>query len=182
MKAMAVLIASLLTTAVFAPGQAPKPGFGPGFGDNGCPETSLFDPTPSITGNDFIEVYRIRCYSNCPLYTVRIYADGRLVWHGDKAVSSIGDATARVDAAQTQALIANARQLGFGSLCNYYAMRAFDGLLSVTTVSIGGRVKTVVNEAPSDAPSWLYKLDSQIAALNDVQHLIGVRQGQSPPH
>ncbi|MDW5265645.1 MULTISPECIES: DUF6438 domain-containing protein [Acidobacteriaceae] len=177
MKMKAVLIVGVSMTVLSASGQVPKPGFG----DEGCPETSLFAESASISGDDFIEVHRMHCSTNCPLYTVRVYGDGRLAWHGDKAVSSMGDATARVDAGQAQTLIANARQLGFGGLCDEYVMRAFDGSVSITSLRIGGRVKTVANAAPSNAPSWLYKLDEQIAALNAVQNLIGVKQDHPQP-
>lgn len=96
-------------------------------------------------------------------------------------MSSMGDATASVDAGQAQALIANARRLGFGGLCDEYVARAFDGSGSITSLSIGGRVKTVANTGPSNAPSWLYKLDEQIAALKAVQNLIGVKQDHPQP-
>jgi len=98
---------------------------------------------------------------------------------GDKVVSSVGDASDNVNVAQAKALIADARQRGFGGLCDEYVMRALDGGISVTTLRIGGQVKVVSNAGPSNAPSWLYKLQEQIAALDSVKKLIGVKQTTS---
>jgi hypothetical protein len=162
-------------TASSASGQIPKPGVG----DKGCPEKSLFMESVSISGEDFIEVHQLPSYSNGPVYTVRVYGDGRLVWHGEKVVSSVGDASENVDVAQARALIVNARQLGFGGLCDEYVMRGFDGGRSVSTLRIAGQVKVVINTGPSDAPPWLYKLQEQIAALDSVKKLIGVKQTTS---
>ncbi|NYF78720.1 DUF6438 domain-containing protein [Granulicella arctica] len=172
MKAKALMIVSVAMTALSALGQIPKPGFG----DKGCPEKSLFAENVTIYGDDFIEVHQLPSYGRVPVYTVRVYGDGRVVWHGEERVSSVGDASASVDAAQAKALIENARKLGFGGLCDEYVMRASDGGRSVTTLSIGGQIKVVTNTGPSNAPSWLYKLSEQVAAFDAVRNLIGVKQ------
>ena len=169
MKALAVLVVGTLYSPFLMAGQAPKPGFG----DKGCPEKDVFSGTTGISADDYVEVHRIHCFTNCPLYTVRIYGDGRVAWHGDKAVKSAGDGTTRVKAEQAQALIELARRSGFGELCDEYAMRGFDGLVSSSSLRIGGHQKTVSNAAPSNAPAWLYKLDEQIADLDAVRNLIG---------
>jgi hypothetical protein len=175
MKAIALAIVSVGITALSASGQIPKPGFG----DKGCPEKSLFAENVSISDEDFLEVHQLPSYSNGPVYTVRLYGDGRLVWHGEKVVNSVGDASDNINVAQAKALIAEARHRGFGGLCDEYVMRGFDGGISVTTLRIGGQVKVVSNAGPSNAPSWLYKLQGQIAALNSVSKLIGVKQTKS---
>jgi hypothetical protein len=174
MRAKNFLIVSIAMTTLSSMGQTPKPGFG----DKGCPQKSLFPENVTVSGDDFIEVHQLPSYGNGPVYIARVYGDGRLAWHGEKTVLSIGDASASVNAVQAKALIENARRLGFGSLCDEYAMRMLDGGISVTTLSIGGQVKVVTNPGPSDAPSWLYKLNEQIASFDSVQKLIGVRQGR----
>ena len=72
-----------------------------------------------------------------------------------------------------------ARELGYGGLCDEYVMGAFDGGISLTKVSIGGQTKTVANQGPSNAPPWLYKLQEEVAALPPVQKLIGSKQNPS---
>ena len=172
MKAKKTMLLSVALTALSAWSQVPKPGFG----DKGCSNKPLFVENISIAGDDYIEVHQFQSYSRSPVYTVRVYGDGRVVWHGETAVSVIGDASERADAAQAKVLIAKARDLGFGGLCDEYVMRAFDGGISVTKVGIGGQTKTVANQGPSNAPPWLYKLHEEVAALSPVQKLIGAKQ------
>ena len=178
MEKLAVLILCALTTPFLASGQAPKPGYG----DVGCSEKDLFVEKVNVSADDFIEVHQIHCFTKCPLYTVRVYGDGRIAWHGDKAVAFIGDAASRVSAEQAQSLIMSARKLGFGALCDTYVMRAFDGSASSTSLRIGDAVKIVSNQAPSNAPSWLYGLEKQIADLDTVRGLIGPEQNPPRSH
>ena len=175
MRALGFAILSVAMTVLPATGQIPKPGFG----DKGCPDKSLFAAKVSVSGEDFIEVHQLPSYSNGPVYTVRIYGDGSLIWHGEKGVASVGDTSANVNAEHAKALIANARQLGFGGLCDQYVMRAFDGGVSITALRIGNETKVVTNTGPSNAPSWLYKLNEQIAAFDPVKRLVGVSHNQS---
>ena len=123
-------------------------------------------------------MHQRQSYSRSPVYTARTYGDCRVAWHGEAAVSVVGKAQENLDPAQARALIAKARDLGFEGLCVEYAMRAFDGGISVTKVSIGGETKTVANQGPSNAPPWLSKLREEVEALPTVQRLIGVRQNQ----
>ena len=171
MKAKAIVIVTVALTVISAFGQVPKPFFG----DKGCPARSLFANDGKITGDDFIEMHHLQSYAIAPVYIVRIYGDGRLVWHGEAKVESIGEASGIVGAVQAKALIEHARQRGFGGLCDEYVMRALDGSISVTTLSIGGQVKVVASTGTSDAPLWLYKLSDEIAALEPVQQLIGTK-------
>lgn len=169
MKIVALLMVTALSIGSPALCQTSKRGFP----DKGCPEADLFADAVTVSADDYIEVQKIRCFIKCPLYTVRVYGDGRVAWHGDQAVASIGDAATRVSAEQARTLISTARQLGFGSLCDEYAMRAFDGPISSTSLRIGNQLKIVANEAPSNAPSWLYDLDKRVADLDAVRNLIG---------
>ena len=169
MKAMISAFVVSAAIAVPASGQIPKPGYW----DKGCPKKDFFTDDVTVSGRDFIEVRHLPSYGNGPVYTIRIYGDGRLVWHGKAKVQSGGDASRSVEAEQAKALIAHARHLGFGGLCDEYAMRAFDGPRSVTTLSIGEHMKVVTNTGLSNALPWLYKLGDEAAALGPVQRLIG---------
>ena len=172
MKVKMIALLAVTVTALSAWSQVPTPGFG----DKGCSNKPLFAQNTPVIGDDYIEVHRLQSYARSPVYTVRIYGDGRVVWHGEAAVSVVGYADETADAAQAKALIAKARDLGFGALCDEYVMRAFDGGISVTKVSIGGQTKTVANQGPSNVPPWLYKLHEEVAALSPVQKLIGAKQ------
>jgi hypothetical protein len=172
MKRNGIALFAVALTALSAWGQVPTPGFG----DKGCSNDPLLARNTLINGDAYIEVHQFQSYSRSPVYTVRVYGDGRVVWHGETAVSVVGDASETADAAQAKALIAKARDLGFGGLCDEYVMRGFDGGISLTKLSIGGQTKTVANQGPSNAPPWLYKLHQEVAALSPVKKLIGTKQ------
>ena len=175
METKRIALLAVALTALSARSQVPKPGFG----DKGCSNKPVFAQDMLIAGEDYIEVHQLQSYSQSPVYTVRVYGDGRVVWYGETAVSVVGDASRTADAARAKALIAEVRELGFGGLCDEYVMRAFDGGISLTKVSIGGQTKTVANQGPSNAPPWLYKLQEEVAALHPVQKLIGAKQDPS---
>ena len=76
MKAKRIALLAVGLTAFSAWSQVPAPGFG----DKGCSNKPLFDQNVPITGDDYIEVHRFQSYARSPVYTVRIYGDGR--WCG----------------------------------------------------------------------------------------------------
>jgi hypothetical protein len=88
MKAKRIALLPIALTALSAWSQVPKPGFD----DKGCSNKPLFTQNIPITGEDYIEVHQLQSYSRSPVYTVRVYGDGRVDWHGETAVSVLGDA------------------------------------------------------------------------------------------
>ena len=103
MKAKAIVIVNVALTAMSAFGQVPKPFFG----DKGCPAKSLFANDGNISGDDFIQMHHLQSYAIAPVYSVRIYGDGRLVWHGEAKVQAIGEASGNIGVVQAKALIAS---------------------------------------------------------------------------
>ena len=172
MKPNRIPILAITLAALSARSQVYKSGFG----DKGCSNEPSFAQNVPVIKDDYIEVHQLQSYGRSPVYTVRVYGNGRVVWHGETAVSVIGAASERVEAATATVLIVKARNQGFGALCDEYVRRAFDGGISVTTVSIGGQTKIVANQGPSNAPPWLYKLHKEVAALPPVEKLIGSKQ------
>lgn len=68
-------------------------------------------PTP--TADDSIELARGPCFGACPVYTVTIYGDGRVVFRGERFVTQSGEHTRTIDAAAAAALFAEADSIGF---------------------------------------------------------------------
>ena len=46
--------------------------------------------------NDFVELQCTSCFGACPVYTVRIRADGNVSWKGNRGVMVMGPVTASV--------------------------------------------------------------------------------------
>jgi hypothetical protein len=143
-------------------------------GDKGCPEASAFKQTAKIAVDDFIELRMMYCSTDCPLYSVRVYGDGRLVWHGDGVVKTVGDASATVDASQAQALMTHALTLGFGGLCDEYVQEYGQGrTVWQTSLSVAGQTKTVFVKEDSDEPIWLDRLFDPVESLPVVRGWVG---------
>ena len=119
-----------------------------------------------IRPNDYVELERWGCYGSCPVYTVRLYADGTVLWNGRKFVAVLGDQSGQVNPSDAAALIQSFRERGFWTLCSSYSQPISDGPTWLTTVHIGNHVKRVANYAET-APAWLTALDHQIDSLTD---------------
>jgi hypothetical protein len=138
-----------------------------------CPAAPVPPPGSIPASGDFIELQRARCLGWCPAYTVRLYGDGRLIWHGEKYVIFVGDATASVNGIWARSLLSQMQSKGFWSLCEVYLPHATDGPTYTTIVSIAGHAKNVRETVPSDVPSWLRDVGSQIDSLEPVKQWIG---------
>jgi hypothetical protein len=72
-------------------------------------------PLPEPTG-DRLTLERTGCYGNCPVYTLHLYADGQVVWHGRAQVSRVATLRTRIDPAKVAELFAAAERLDFARL------------------------------------------------------------------
>ena len=130
----------------------------------GCPTRTVAAPTQSLAPEDFIELRRTLCYGRCPIYRVRIYADGRIEWTGESFVRVTGPATANVAPEDARALIEKFRAAGFWSLCESYDRRITDVPAAITQLHIAGSEKSVRDRANA-APDWLRESEHAIDAL-----------------
>jgi hypothetical protein len=64
---------SLAVIAISVSGQVMKLG-----GDKGCPKNPAFIGVENISGDDFLEVHQLPSFGDRPVYTMRVYADGRI--------------------------------------------------------------------------------------------------------
>src|SRR5579862_914118 len=134
----------------------------------GCPWfLDRAGPPGGISSADYVEFERWGCLGPCPIYSVRIQADGSVYWQGRKYVEAIGRQTAKIDASNAAALIESFRTRGFWALCSSYLREVSDSATWTTTVHIGDREKRVLDYAKS-APVWLQDLDLKIDELADT--------------
>lgn len=74
------------------------------------------DARPTPTERDSIAMTRGPCFGACPMYTVTVYGDGRVVFRGDRFVAQTGEHTRTIDRAQAAALFATADSIGYFDL------------------------------------------------------------------
>src|SRR5439155_19100462 len=92
-----------------------------------------------------VELQRTSCFGGCPVYTVRIGADGQVSWQGDRWVRVNRAATATVNSADARALIQKLRSSGFWDLCDRYSAHVSDAATVITALRVGNREKGVSN-------------------------------------
>jgi hypothetical protein len=112
-----------------------------------------------------VELKREPCYGSCPIYTVRIRADGQVHWQ-QPSLGQAG-AVASVSPSEARSLLAKLRANGFWSLCENYSVGATDGDTVITTVHIAGQEKRVSDYFRS-APKLLRDFENEIDGLVDT--------------
>lgn len=154
METDAITLMAFLALSACATGQQ-NPGARP------CPKVEASAPAGSVQAGDFLELQRTACYGTCPIFTVRLYGDGRLVWHGERFVKKVGEAEGSVPAAKAVAMLESARAQGFWGLCEEYTESVTDLPTTLTRLSLGGKLKQV-SEYGRHAATWLQELDAQM--------------------
>jgi TonB family protein len=136
-------------TATWADAQASK-----------CP-TPETQPPASTGAQDFVEVFRSACYGSCPIYTVRVSANGDVLWNGRMFVNARGERRAAIKPEDARALLERFRTAQFWSLCDSYTRSITDSSTIETHVEIAGQSKSVSNYADS-APAWVADLEDAV--------------------
>jgi hypothetical protein len=129
-----------------------------------CPANEVVSPPSSTRREDFVELSRSGCYGSCPVYTVRVYRDGRVEWHGIRFVKAAGDRRGSVDPALASQIIEQFRSERFWSLCGLYSRSVTDSATVSLTANINREEKEVVDYAGS-GPAWIGDL---VHAVDDL--------------
>ena len=121
-------------------------------GDTGaskCPSPEDENVPAEITLADFLELSRSGCYGSCPSYSVRVNADGTVVWDGSRFVVALGHQAGRIDPSAARGLIEHFRTREFWSLCRDYSRPITDNPTVTVAVTIAGRTRVVSDYADS---------------------------------
>jgi hypothetical protein len=96
-----------------------------------CPDDGK-EPSGEISPGDFVELTSTStCMDPCPTFTLRVRADGLVIWEGKSGVLTKGAATRQVPAAEARTLIEKLRAQGFWRLCSRGGAEDGPGLRSV---------------------------------------------------
>ena len=103
------------------------------------------------------------CFGRCPVYEVRLYADGVVEWNGVRAVGIQGQATATVSPARVAEVRAALAEANFAGLAATYQE---PGLADVAWVEVGDAGKTVRRFTTAEkAPPGLLRLEAALDRL-----------------
>jgi hypothetical protein len=111
---------------------------------------------------------RTPCFGNCPAYSMRVFADGRVAYEGHRDVPTIGPKELKLPAATLADMLRRAQEAHFEQFQAIYKKDTSD--LPSTVVSIkqvDGQLKTVVVEegAPENVRAFFAYLSNQFDQL-----------------
>jgi hypothetical protein len=133
-----------------------------------CPAAVPPTANDSVAGAaDYIELKRGGCNGECAAYTVRLYGDGIVRWHGEHGVATLAQASDLVDGTAARALMQRFADRGFWAICAYYDRGTKDASEITTVLSLAGHTKQVEDLAAA-APSWLRELDLDIDRVGNT--------------
>ena len=110
-------------------------------------------PLQSIPPDLLITLERTGCEGTCPMYSLKVLADGRVIYRGKQFVRSKGRAEAKLTREQLTALLSEFEKADYFSMRNRYQYwedgcpsGARDYPSAITSFRINGRVKTIVHD------------------------------------
>ncbi|MFC2032627.1 DUF6438 domain-containing protein [Chloroflexota bacterium] len=128
----------------------------------GC--NSTITPVPNDIKEVVITLERTACFGVCPVYTLTIYGDGRVVYEGIRCVRIEGTRTTTISDDKIKQLIAEFQKMDYFSLKDSYEERnATDMPSAFSSLTIDGKTKTVRHyHGDFSAPKKLTALENKI--------------------
>ncbi|MFO0611792.1 MAG: DUF6438 domain-containing protein [Polyangiaceae bacterium] len=137
---------------------------------------------PAIAG-ELLEMHRAACYGTCPVYTVTVFDDGRVVYEGTDFVMTKGKAEKTIDAATIAKLRDAFHAVDWFNLGQYAydsSKDPTDGPSTELYFGENGRGHRVEHYRSSlRAPAGLRDLESKIDALLETEKWIGTAAERS---
>jgi hypothetical protein len=127
-----------------------------------------------------ISLQRTACFGVCPVYSVSIYPDGLVEFHGERFVAAVGEYSHSVNPANFDRLAQFAREIDFFSFAAEYRVRV-EADNSITAVSdLPSRITTVETETERKSvlnyfagPQELEDFENLIDQLTDSARWVG---------
>ncbi len=111
---------------------------------------------------------RTPCYGICPAYSMQVFADGRVVYNGRRAVPLLGEKELKLPAAAVAEMLRTAQEAHFDQFQDRYARGTTDLPSAVVGVrQPNGHLKTVAVEdgAPENVQALFTNFGRQFDAL-----------------
>jgi hypothetical protein len=134
-----------------------------------------------ITPADRIELRRTMCFGTCPVYTLVLFASGRVEYHGEMFVCAVGAHTAQVDAGAATQLIADFAASGYFDLTWRPGDFVSDSATVHTQLTVGTRSRTIEHYlGDQGAPRFLNDMERSIDDVAGTQRWLAKREGHKP--
>lgn len=122
-----------------------------------------------------ITLERTACFGTCPVYTLTIYRDGRVVYNGLDFVEVTGEQTVQIDPKQVQELMDFMVNSGYLDLNDAYTDYNITDLpYATTSLTVNGSVKQIEHYyGDESAPFVLTQIERRIDMLVDSAQWTG---------
>jgi hypothetical protein len=120
-----------------------------------------------------ITLERTVCYGTCPSYFLRINGDGSVFYEGRDFVKVKGEVESTISQEDLRKLIVAFYEIDYFSLEDEYTANITDMPTTITSITIGGKSKRVVNYY--GAPEKLIRLEKLIDSLTNSIRWVGER-------
>ncbi len=125
------------------------------------PKPTEYKPPKSLDyKHAVITLKRTACYGFCPVYTLTIYGDGRIVYEGEACVGVTGRQTAQISPDDVKALVDEFYRIDYFSLKDEYRAPETDLPTTITSITVDGRSKEVLDYVAG--PVELKELEDRI--------------------
>ncbi|GBE90828.1 DUF6174 domain-containing protein [Nostoc cycadae] len=141
----------------------------------------IFNKNTKKLRSGIITLQRTACFGACPIYTITIFPDGRVVYEGERFVKVVGKRTAKISPQAVRRLVAEFDKVNYFSLPSNYQGGPTDLPSAITSLTLGRQQKTVNHYLGSpNAPQALTALENKIDAVVNSQRWIGSKNEQTP--
>jgi hypothetical protein len=147
------------------------------------PSPNPIDPN-SIPTDTKITLSRTICYGTCPAYKLEIFANGRVVFHGQAHVRKTGTVTWQISQDRIKQLVSEFHNINYFSLADDYSLSSrkncpnfgTDAPSVTTSLTLNGQTKTVGHSHGCqglEILSQLVSFEDRIDELADSKRHIG---------
>lgn len=91
-----------------------------------CKQNKSIEQSNLTKPSDFIRLSRAACFGTCPVYSVQIFADGRVVYEGQRNVLNVGKFSSSLEEAKAKLLFEELKQLNWSSYPDSYPIDNVD--------------------------------------------------------
>jgi hypothetical protein len=126
---------------------------------------------------------RTACYGSCPVYSLTIYADGKVEYEGKLFVKVVGPGSSKLDAKELEALRAAFAEAKFFELdSNYTCQSRTDASSAHVSYRLGNNAKRIDHyHGCNKAPPALSRLEERLDELTRSAQWIGSREERRKP-
>ena len=120
-----------------------------------------------------ITLKRGACYGPCPIYSLAIYGDGKVVYKGERFVGITGKRVSKISQEKVKKLIKAFYKINYFSLKDEYSLGPTDCSSAETSITIDGKTKTVYHYYGDEtAPKELTRLEDKIDKIVGTERWI----------